>query len=134
MIDTFFHQYHPREDRNFTEEEMGAVEAHLFPLSVYCAVWTLGASIDGKSRPKFEEELRRVSAEINDKYQLPSDSLYDVMYQFPGLATEGFAFDHAGEWLPWMDTIPAFDPQRGASYDTIVVPTMDSVRLTKIFQ
>merc|ERR1719252_50928 len=32
-----------------------------------------------------------------------------------------------------MKTIPDYSPPRGASYDTIVVPTEDSVRLTKNF-
>lgn len=53
---------------------------------------------------------------------LPADSnLYDYCYDI-----------QKHQWLPWGNTVPSFQIPKGASYENIVVPTLDSIRLAHI--
>ena len=38
-----------------------------------------------------------------------------------------------GKWVDWMRTIPDFAPPKNATFESMVVPTVDSVRLSYVF-
>jgi hypothetical protein len=37
-------------------------------------------------------------------------------------------------WIPWLDTIPKYEVPKAARYENIVVPSLDSVRMTDRFK
>merc|ERR1719265_994165 len=89
-------------------------------------MWTIGGS-PNKGRQAFSdriwEEVKKRGMKLDN---LATDAnLYAYAYVMTGEA--------AGSWLPWMETVPVYEPPRGATYESIVVPTLDSVRLTHIF-
>jgi dynein heavy chain len=137
MLDCFFQDYHPTESKTPAPEEIEALEPLLGPLVIFCAVWTLGASCDLGSRKIIEEAIWEVVEKAGIKLPLEQSkhSLYD--FCFTWLGVNGYDPESGkpapGTWVPWMDTIETFAPPRTATFDTIVVPTNDSVRLTYVF-
>ena len=61
--------------------------------------------------------------------------LNQVANQFPA---EGYVFDYAfnfeeGTWVPWMDTITPYQYNSKAEFSELIIPTLDSVRCTYLF-
>ena len=68
------------------------------PLFFFSLVWGAGASVDGKSRPKFETWMRGMLAQHNAHGAMPADgTVYDWAFVESECA-----------WRKWMDTIPPF--------------------------
>ncbi|CAM9193411.1 unnamed protein product, partial [Laminaria digitata] len=47
-----------------------------------------------------------------------------------GLVFDYFVNPESGEVVRWSDKVPSFEPSPGQSFASMVVPTMDLVRLT----
>jgi len=109
-------------------------------LFIMAVVWSVGACVDSKGRAHFSNYLRLLlNANVDDdiyhrdfcskhrdynlhnrKAQLPPPedrSIYD------------FRFDaKKAQWLPWMDSQFRFSIPKDAAFNSIVVPTVDTVR------
>lgn len=54
----------------------------------------------------------------------------DIGHLDVGCSLYDFCYDiNTHQWTPWGDTVPLFVVPKGASYENIVVPTLDSIRL-----
>jgi len=81
---------------------------------MFCIVWSLGASLQLDSRPKFEEVLRRVSC----RGGLPATSLFDNFYDF----------HEDKRWVSWDKKVPEYVHPTDGKFVKILVPTVDTVR------
>ena len=93
-----------------------------------CA-WSLGASINGDGRDKFNEFLRELLTSkpppVVGKIDLPypdTASVYDFMFDKP---TSG-----RGRWANWTESLKAIAFDKDAKLSEIIVPTVDTVRYT----
>eukprot|EP00928_Gymnodinium_smaydae_P090380 TRINITY_DN7418_c2_g3_i1.p1 TRINITY_DN7418_c2_g3~~TRINITY_DN7418_c2_g3_i1.p1 ORF type:complete len:3325 (+),score=999.70 TRINITY_DN7418_c2_g3_i1:390-9977(+) len=79
---------------------------------IFCLTWSLGAHLDEKGRPLFDETLKKLANK-----SLPKGSLYDSMFDI-----------ELGRWVPWEEKIEDFAPPPGIDFNKIFVPTMDTTR------
>jgi dynein heavy chain len=124
LLDCYFVPFHPHEDVPPNKEEIEKLAKKLWPLFLFCLVWSLGASIDVKSRGEFSDALWKKIAEAGIVDDLPPEGdMYD------------FCFDYvSGTWMPWKQVVQPYVVPEKSAYETIVVPTQDSIRLTHIVE
>merc|ERR1719399_1300986 len=141
LLDCFFAQYFPTEAKTATPEEIEFLEPLIAPLVIFCALWTLGASCDFQSRAIVETKVREIMAEQGVELPIPEEeTLYDYRFNFAVLGAKSDDPDapvdpvtEPGKWVDWMRTIPDFSPPKNATFESMVVPTVDSVRLSYVF-
>eukprot|EP00904_Undaria_pinnatifida_P003150 jgi/Undpi1/12836/HiC_scaffold_7.g02503.m1 len=89
---------------------------------LFAAMWSFGGALssDSKSddRRAFSQEWRRL---------LPPKT---VKIPEQGLVFDYFINPESGEVVRWSDKVPTFVPSVGQSFASMVVPTMDLIRLT----
>eukprot|EP00928_Gymnodinium_smaydae_P009061 TRINITY_DN13347_c0_g3_i1.p1 TRINITY_DN13347_c0_g3~~TRINITY_DN13347_c0_g3_i1.p1 ORF type:complete len:4331 (+),score=1052.12 TRINITY_DN13347_c0_g3_i1:55-13047(+) len=148
LLDCYFAAFVPNELKPAAafKEQIADFAPALQPLFFFCVVWSLGASCDGPSRVAFSEYLwAAILPEYRErqkvKFQGTTVSVPEVQpnITLEGVPPGGFLFDYfynieERTWIPWMDTVPAYEVPRGARYEEIVVPSIDSVRLVYIYQ
>eukprot|EP00929_Paragymnodinium_shiwhaense_P087548 TRINITY_DN476_c0_g5_i1.p1 TRINITY_DN476_c0_g5~~TRINITY_DN476_c0_g5_i1.p1 ORF type:complete len:2570 (-),score=757.67 TRINITY_DN476_c0_g5_i1:167-7876(-) len=148
ILDCYFCDYRSSEIKPLAsfKDPVAALAPQLTALFFFAAVWSLGGGINAASRPKLssflwialdqgkrsemEEDLKKAYLDMPVFQEgavfegmTPADSFYDFFYSLEQKA-----------WIPWMETVPKYDVPRGAKYEEIVVPSLDSVRLVYIFQ
>ncbi|CAE6938378.1 DNAH1 [Symbiodinium sp. CCMP2592] len=148
MLDCYFAPFQPTELRPAAafKEEVAEFVSHITPLFFFAMVWSVGATCEGSTRPAFskliwailnEEKHERLELEVQGmNVELPP---VQEGIKLAGLDVGTFIYDYfydiqKSQWVPWMETIPAFEIPRSAQYDEIVVPSVDSVRLVYAFQ
>jgi len=147
LLDCYLVEYRPTEVKPLPafREPIVELAPGLSSLFFFCLIWSLGASCDGDSRPKFSEYIwgvvnKELHAEVDKKmheFHVPMPPCQDI--EFPGLEPGCNLYDfyyrlEEKRWVPWMETIPTYAVARNARYEEIVVPSMDSVRLVYVFQ
>eukprot|EP00746_Dinoflagellata_sp_MGD_P006891 gnl/MRDRNA2_/MRDRNA2_113587_c0_seq1.p1 gnl/MRDRNA2_/MRDRNA2_113587_c0~~gnl/MRDRNA2_/MRDRNA2_113587_c0_seq1.p1 ORF type:complete len:2479 (+),score=556.96 gnl/MRDRNA2_/MRDRNA2_113587_c0_seq1:117-7439(+) len=149
LLDCYFVKYQPTELRPAAsfKQEVEEIGDAIKPLFIFSMVWTFGASILGNLRQHFSDWIwmsitsdtawkenkihggyfhgcampKTVEVEMNG-LEL-GDSLYDYFFSI-----------EEKRWMPWMETVPAYEVPRGARYEEIVVPSIDSVRQMYAFK
>ena len=105
-------------------------------LTVFCCIWSVGASIEKTSRKGFSEFLRHVfngSSEIIEETKIDPDyqlnpivfgvkipekiHLFDMFYN-----SEKFV------WQNWSQTVPPYQIPKGIGFNDVIIPTNDSIR------
>ncbi|KAL8439659.1 hypothetical protein Efla_004567 [Eimeria flavescens] len=87
---------------------------------LFSLVWSCGMTAVEEGRHVINAWLQeRVHQLQLDIGQWSGCSFYDVCYDIT-----------SHRWIPWEETVPSFSIQKGAPYENIVVPTLDSIRLT----
>jgi dynein heavy chain len=127
LLDCYFNKFIPTEAKTPSKDEIEKLGAHLNPLFLFTLVWSVGATCDNKSRGKFNEFLwDQVKKQNLTTYgdMKEGESWYDYMYSIEG--------EFEGSWVPWLKTIPTYQVPRASEYQNIVVPTVDSIRMTKV--
>ncbi|CAJ1398655.1 unnamed protein product [Effrenium voratum] len=148
MLDCYFAAFRPSELRPAAafKEEVAEFLPHVTPLFIFAMVWSLGASCEGSTRSAFSKLIWAITSQ--EMHTALSRDVEDRNIELPpaqeGIRLEGLdqgalIYDYfydiqKGEWIPWMQTIPTFEIPRGARYEEIVVPSVDSVRLVYAFQ
>jgi dynein heavy chain len=147
LLDCYFVNYRPTEIKPAAQfkEAVADLKNALEPLLWFCFIWSFGATCDGPSRVFFSEYVWGiVDAELHpalDKelheLHIPVPELREC--EFVGIEKGHMVYDYFYSienkcWVPWMDTIPAYQVPRNARYEEIVVPSLDSVRLVYIFE
>jgi dynein heavy chain len=118
IIDCYFSTYVENEIKKISKEELNNLESMINQLFFFALVWSIGVTTTLEGRIKFDKWIREnVIAKIG--LDFPADRLvYD--YKF-NLETK--------EWQYWRETVPEYTVDIKASYNEILVPTVDSIRM-----
>ncbi|CAM9362495.1 unnamed protein product [Pylaiella littoralis] len=109
---------------------------------VKALIWSVGSCVDRKGRQMFGDYLRMVmedkGLETSDAHQdfllknrswVARDRPIALLPPDDGRLLYDFRFDaKKGQWQPWLETADKFAIPRDATFNSIVVPTMDTVR------
>jgi dynein heavy chain len=95
---------------------------HLDPHFLFSLLWSVGGAINTEGRRYLSQFLREEMACHGFSRPPPEEGLlYDYFYD-----------DKAGTWVPWMETIEAYQYDPSLSYSELIVPTSDSVRYSHL--
>ena len=100
---------------------------------IFSSVWSLGGSIDGESRRKFDLFFRKLLNGGDGSTQAPNNVKIEVPIPKDGTVYD-YIFERerrtGGSWKPWVDTIGNFEIPKNAKFSQITVPTIDTQRYT----
>jgi dynein heavy chain len=130
LMDCYFHRYIPTEATAVSADEIAKLHTLIPSIFFFTLVWSIGAACDNKGRAVFSEALWKKMEELgaNAGGENPLESgtsWYDHIFIADG--------DDEGKWMPWLEWAPEYTVPRNAEFQNIVVPTIDSVRLTLVF-
>ncbi|KAJ3297193.1 Dynein heavy chain 3, axonemal [Borealophlyctis nickersoniae] len=98
---------------------------------LFSAVWSLGGTIDGDSRKKFDQFFRRLVDGSENEHPIPRSVKIDKPIPGAGMIYD-YVFEKerkfGGSWKVWTDTIGKFDIPAKAKFNSITVPTIDTAR------
>lgn len=117
ILDSYFSSYVENEIKKITKDEIANLESMITQLFFFAIIWSVGTTTTLEGRTKFNKWIREKMAEYNVEF--PEDrAVYD--YKF---STE------TKEWINWRDTVSEYQVDIKASYNEILVPTLDSIRM-----
>lgn len=118
IIDCYFSSYNESEIKKITKEELMNLDSMINQLFFFAFVWSVGVTTTLEGRMKFDKWVRdNVLAKLSIDF--PADKLvYD--YQFD---------PEKKDWINWRDTVPEYNVDIRSSYNEILVPTVDSIRM-----
>ncbi|CAM9135038.1 unnamed protein product, partial [Choristocarpus tenellus] len=111
-------------------------------LFIESLVWSVGACVDGKGREKFNQYLRMLmegaglaDSEEHKDFQLKNlnwvqrEHPLSLLPSSDGSMLYDYSFDaKKGQWKPWLEKGERYVIARDATFNSIVVPTLDTVR------
>ncbi|KAJ3049383.1 Dynein heavy chain 7, axonemal [Rhizophlyctis rosea] len=104
---------------------------------LFSAVWSLGGSIDGESRKKFDQFFRRLVDGAENEHPVPKGVKIDKPIPGAGMVYD-YVFEKerkfGGTWKLWTDTIGKFDIPAKAKFNSITVPTIDTARYSYLLE
>jgi len=116
ILDCYFNDYHETEVKKVTADDIEDLEQSLEQLFVFALTWSIGCTTNLEGREKFNHKFRQM---IPQKVGLPDEgSVYDFMWD-----------KNKKEWIKWTDTVSDYHVDNKLSYNEIVVPTFDSIRM-----
>ena len=108
---------------------------------IFSMIWSVGSCIDGEGRILFDDYLRKVltaecydTAEFEDfKIKNPSYEVDDTRKASIALPDGAIIYDFffdckTAKYVNWLEGQPNFKIDRDAQFNSIVVPTIDTVR------
>eukprot|EP00003_Mantamonas_plastica_P006673 TRINITY_DN1548_c0_g5_i2.p1 TRINITY_DN1548_c0_g5~~TRINITY_DN1548_c0_g5_i2.p1 ORF type:complete len:3052 (-),score=1213.08 TRINITY_DN1548_c0_g5_i2:66-8516(-) len=98
---------------------------------IYCVMWSLGGALIDESRVKFDSFVKKVS----DLVIVDNPDLTVGTGQLPAALPTLFDyhFDPAiNKWVPWNELVQPFMPPEDGKFSSVLVPTVDTVRYTKL--
>ena len=118
IIDCYFSSYMENEIKKISKEELNNLESMINQLFFFALVWSIGVTTTLEGRIKFDKWIREnVIAKIG--LDFPADRLvYDYKFNV-----------ETKEWQYWRETVPEYTVDIKASYNEILVPTVDSIRM-----
>lgn len=118
IIDCYFSSYMENEIKKISKEELNNLESMVNQLFFFALVWSIGVTTTLEGRIKFDKWIREnVIAKIG--LEFPADRLvYDYKFNV-----------ETKEWQYWRETVPEYTVDIKASYNEILVPTVDSIRM-----
>ncbi|KAI8904079.1 dynein heavy chain and region D6 of dynein motor-domain-containing protein [Gorgonomyces haynaldii] len=98
---------------------------------IFSSIWSLGGTIDSKSRKQFDLFFKQLINGDNKQYKMPQDLKIEKPLPQEGSIYE-YVFERdsksGGQWRLWTDTIEKFQIPNKAKFSSITVPTIDTVR------
>ncbi|CAE8610871.1 unnamed protein product [Polarella glacialis] len=130
LLDCYFFDYIPTEAKTPSAEDMAKLMSHMIPLFFFTLVWSVGATSDNKGREIFSKRLWELVAESGHLDKVgggfkEGTFWYDAVYELEG--------EREGQWTKWLNFAPKYQVPARSEYQNIVVPTVDSIRLTYTF-
>ena len=104
-------------------------------LFLFALIWSLGASVDEEGRKKFDSMLRKLlqndpPPELKMWMTSPAQKVTQLIPE-GGMLVYDFMFDKvSGKWKKWIDTQEDVPIGEEATYTSIIVPTVDTIRYT----
>ena len=117
LLDCFMAKYHETEIKKVPAEAIEVLSNQIKQIFMFCFTWSIGGTTDLTGRKRFDSWIRERMVKHNVKF--PEErQVYDW-----------YLNQDTGEWMDWYDTIPVFDVDIRQSYNDIIVPTTDSIRM-----
>ena len=118
ILDCYFSGYVETEIKKIPKEEIANLDSMINSLFFFAFVWSTGVTTTLEGRMKFDKWARdNILNKIGIEF--PQDKLvYDYHYNM-----------EKKEWIYWKDTVPEYNVDIKASYNEILVPTVDSIRM-----
>jgi len=119
LMDTFFEPLLPKEGREApSDATLKAFGAQLPAIFMFSLVWGAAGTSNTQGRLRFNNFLRVEMEAHAFPFPFPtSGQIYDFVWS-----------RESGSWVPWMSTIPAYEPPKNAKFSELIVPTKDTVR------
>ena len=108
---------------------------------IFAVVWSVGGCVDGSGRRKFDAYLRKLlSARVYETNEYQDFKIKNPDYvetssrqSAVSLPDEGVVYDYffdgkTAKWTNWLEGQPAFKIAKDATFNSIVVPTIDTIR------
>ena len=116
-MDSYLAEYIETEIKKVLPEKVEELYSMLPQLFIFSVVWSVGTTTTLAGREKFDIWLRKKLPIVNVDF--PEEKLvYD------------YAFDRPNKrWISWYDTVGEYSVDIKMSYNEIVVPTLDSIRM-----
>jgi dynein heavy chain len=98
---------------------------------IFSAIWALGGNLDPSSRVKFDQFFKAIISNSSITNPMPDNVRVDRF-----LPDEASVFDivfekdlkSGGSWKLWVDTIQKYEIPPKAKFNSIMIPTIDTVR------
>ena len=118
VIDCYFSPYVENEIKKISKEELNNLDMMINQLFFFGLIWAVGVTTNLDGRIKFDKWAREnVLAKLNIDF--PAEKLiYDYKFNV-----------ETKEWQYWRDTVNEYSVDIKASYNEILVPTVDSIRM-----
>jgi dynein heavy chain len=87
---------------------------------VFAFIWSVGATTTAVGRERFSNWMRERITKENIEFP-PDKQVYDWCYN-----------EKTKEWISWFNTIEPYQVDTRVSYNEIVVPTLDSIRMKNV--
>ena len=119
LLDTFFEPVLPKEGRDaLSEAALKAFQAQLPAMFMFSLIWGAAGTSNTLGRARFDAILRAEMETHAFPYPLP-----------PGGLLYDFAWSReSGAWVPWMSTVPPYEPPKNAKFSDLIIATKDTVR------
>lgn len=105
---------------------------------IFAHIWSIGVALDETTRPKFDLFFQEIlnNEDVNAKYKLdlPNFEVKKIpvkLGEFKSLFDLYFDRDKI-TWINWLKTLPPFQVPKDVAYSQLIVPTIDSIRMTKL--
>jgi len=142
VFDTYVRCWKPCEDDDGPKIPVNAEDICINAL-MFSFVWGIGAQIDEFTRGKYDLFLQEIlmGEDVNVKHDLEIGENFPEPIRFKtSLGTEytslfdlSFIVDEC-KWLNWSKTQPEYEVPVGAAYASVIVPTIDSIRMNSVLQ
>jgi dynein heavy chain len=117
ILDCYFSNYIESEMKKVNKDDIATLESMIPQLFVFSFIWSIGTTTTIEGRIRFDKFFREKIQKIGIEF--PEEKLvYDYMFM-----------PDTKEWKYWMETVPEYQVDIKNSYNEIVVPTVDSIRM-----
>jgi dynein heavy chain len=88
---------------------------------LFSFIWSIATTTDISGRQKFDLWIRKLMPQLGIT-SFPEDGLvYDYTWDLK-----------KKQWTSWLDTVPEYVVNTQKSFETILVPTLDSIRMKSL--
>jgi dynein heavy chain len=88
---------------------------------LFSFIWSIATTTDISGRQKFDLWIRKLMPQLGIT-SFPEDGLvYDYTWDLK-----------KKQWISWLDTVPEYVVNTQKSFETILVPTLDSIRMKSL--
>jgi dynein heavy chain len=120
LFDCWLADYVETEIKKVTAERVDELLGMTPSLFFFAFIWSLGTTTDLNGRIKFDQWIR--------------EKMKECQVEFP---MEGLVYDYCFDlktrsWKNWLETQPEYNVNTQASFNEILVPTVDSIRMKAI--
>ena len=118
ILDCYFVNYVETEIKKIPKDDILNLETMITQLFLFSIIWSIGTTTNLDGRIKFDKWIReRITKDL--KIEFPEERLvYDYKFNV-----------ETKEWIYWKYTISEYAVDIKLSYNEIVVPTVDSIRM-----
>ena len=117
VLDCFLANYIESEIKKVPKEEIANLENMITQLFVFAMIWAVGCTTTLDGRMKFNSWFRERMQSLNIEF--PEERLiFDYKFN-----------TDTKEWQYWKDTISEYNVDIKVSFNEILVPTVDSIRM-----
>jgi|LauGreDrversion4_2_1035121.scaffolds.fasta_scaffold08821_3 dynein heavy chain len=118
IMDCYFSPYVETEIKKITKEELANLDAMINQLFFFGLVWAIGVTTTLDGRIKFDKWVRdNVLSKLG--FEFPQERLvYDYKFNIEDKS-----------WVYWRETVPEYTVDIKSSFNEILVPTVDSIRM-----